>query len=75
MKRVNVFLDGSVYDKLEEIKEKVQDSDLGMPYCYSITKADLIRFALHYTYKLKFPDIHTWDDVLERALKQRELID
>lgn len=75
MIRVNVFLDGRVYNKLEEIKEKVQDSDLGMPYCYSISRADLIRFALHYTYNLEFSDIHTWEDQLERALKKRGFID
>lgn len=75
MKRVNVFLDGSAYNELEEIKEKVQDAELGRPYCYSITKADLIRYALHYTYKLRFPYVHTWDDQLEKALKQRGFID
>jgi len=75
MKRVNVFIDGETYTDLGKISKELQKSNPEVPGCYSVTRSDLIRFALHYTYKLKFPVVHVWGDQLERALKQRGLID
>jgi len=70
LKRINIHLDESNLKEIEKILTKVcSDPELGW-WHRNIKRADLIRYALSYTFGLEFKSVHIPANALKTSLKK-----
>ena len=68
MKRVNIHIEEANLKALNKILKKLHsDADLGW-WRSSITRADLIRYALAYIFGLEYTRIHVSADALKTSI-------
>ena len=60
--RTNIYLEPETKKKLEEIAQ-------GLRPAFSVTVSDLVRFALHEVYGIKFRPIHIWERDLKKKIQ------
>lgn len=63
LKRVNVCLEEETIPKLQKIAK-------GFESYYGVSASDLIRFALHEFYGIKFTSVHIWEDSLKEKIRK-----
>jgi len=63
VERATVMLEAGTIKELKEIGKKID-------HLWNVSASDLIRFALHEVYGMKFSSAHTWEDTLRRHLEE-----
>lgn len=63
LERASIMLEAGTIKELKEISKKIDT-------LYSVSASDLIRFALHEVYGIKFSSAHTWENSLRRSLEE-----
>jgi len=63
LKRVNVYLEEETVPTLQKIARQFESY-------YGVSASDLIRFALHEFYGIKFTSVHIWEDGLKEKIRK-----
>lgn len=63
LKRVNVCLEEETIPQLQKIAK-------GFESYYGVSASDLIRFALHEFYGIKFTSVHIWENGLKEKIRK-----
>ena len=59
-----IYLDPGTKEELEKIAQRLRSIS-----AFTITKSDLIRFALHEVYGTKFRPVHIWESDLKEKIQ------